>query len=61
MGETTRAQTVAILTPLVDPAKLDTLKGERAANPRLRKDHYWLKALMVNCIAKFSGSCCHAL
>ena len=31
-----RAEVLAILTPLVDPAKLDTLKGERAANPRLR-------------------------
>ena len=28
---------------LVDPAKLDTLKGERAANPRLRKICYWLE------------------
>ena len=23
--------------PLIDPAKLDTLKGKRAATPRLRK------------------------
>jgi hypothetical protein len=25
-----------------DPAKLTTLKGERAANPRLQKCVYWL-------------------
>jgi hypothetical protein len=34
----------AILTPLVDTARLDTLKGERAANPRLRKICYWLES-----------------
>jgi hypothetical protein len=28
----------------IDPAKLDTLKGERAANSRLRKIVYWLEA-----------------
>jgi len=38
-----QAKIVAILAPLVDPAKLDTLKGERAANPRLRKICYWLE------------------
>ena len=27
---------------LTDPAKLATLKGERAANPRLQKCVYWL-------------------
>ena len=26
-----------LLAPLIDPAKLDTLKGKRAATPRLRK------------------------
>ena len=26
-----------VLAPLIDPAKLDTLKGKRAATPRLRK------------------------
>lgn len=34
---------VGILAPLIDPAKLDTLKGDRAANPRLRKICYWLE------------------
>ena len=29
--------------PLIDPAKLDTLKGERAATPRLRRIMYWLR------------------
>jgi hypothetical protein len=33
----------AILAPLIDPAKLDTLKGKRAATPRLRKACYWLE------------------
>jgi hypothetical protein len=32
-----------ILAPLIDPAKLDTLKGKRAATPRLRKACYWLE------------------
>jgi hypothetical protein len=26
-----------VLAPLIDPAKLDTLKGKRAATPQLRK------------------------
>lgn len=34
---------VGIVAPLIDPAKLDTLKGDRAANPRLRKICYWLE------------------
>jgi len=29
-----------VLAPLIDPAKLDTLKGKRAATPRLRKACY---------------------
>ena len=33
----------SILAPLIDPAKLDTLAGERAATPRLRKACYWLE------------------
>ena len=33
----------AILAPLIDPAKLDTLKGKRAATPRLRKTCYLLE------------------
>jgi hypothetical protein len=32
-----------ILSSLVDPAKIDKLQGERAANPRLRKMIYWLE------------------
>ncbi len=31
------------LAPLIDPAKLDMLKGKRAATPRLRKACYWLQ------------------
>ena len=31
------------LAPLIDPEKLDTLKGKRAATPRLRKACYWLQ------------------
>jgi hypothetical protein len=30
------------IASLTDPAKLATLKGERAANPRLQKCVYWL-------------------
>ena len=37
----TSASAVAIAS-LIDPAKLATLKGERAANPRLQKCVYWL-------------------
>jgi len=37
--KTSAAEAVADLT---DPAKLATLKGERAANPRLQKCVYWL-------------------
>jgi hypothetical protein len=33
----------AIVSSLIDPAKLDTLKGSRAANSRLRKVAYWLE------------------
>lgn len=37
------ADTAAIaLRSLIDPAKLDTLKGDRATNTRLRKACYWL-------------------
>lgn len=32
-----------ILAVLVDPVRIDGLKGERAANPRLRKMVYWLE------------------
>jgi hypothetical protein len=32
-----------ILSPLISPAKIDTLTAERAANPRLRKIAYWLE------------------
>lgn len=34
---------VAVLAPLIDPAKLATLTGKRAAIPRLRKACYWLE------------------
>jgi hypothetical protein len=30
------------ISALTDPASLATLKGERAANPRLQKSVYWL-------------------
>jgi hypothetical protein len=33
----------AVVAPLTDPAKLDTLKGKWAAAPRLRKACYWLE------------------
>lgn len=36
--------TAEILASLTDPAKLDTLKGKRAATPRLRKSCYWVEA-----------------
>lgn len=32
----------AILASLIDPAKLGTLRGDRAANSRLRKFSYWI-------------------
>ena len=32
-----------ILAPLIDHQKLDSLNGERAATPRLRKASYWLE------------------
>ncbi len=34
----------AIISPLIDPAKLDSLKGKRAATPSLRKACHWLKS-----------------
>ncbi|MDB4506607.1 hypothetical protein N9055_00110 [Akkermansiaceae bacterium] len=36
------------MAPLIDPAKLDTLKGKRAATPRLRKACYWLQIAHTN-------------
>jgi hypothetical protein len=39
IDEATPAKAIASLT---DPTKLATLKGERAANPRLQKCVYWL-------------------
>ncbi|MDB4312648.1 hypothetical protein N9920_00575 [Akkermansiaceae bacterium] len=39
---------VDILTPILDPAKLDTLKGKRAATPRLRKACYWLQMAHIS-------------
>ncbi|MDA7644200.1 hypothetical protein N8564_03250 [Verrucomicrobiales bacterium] len=50
----TRAQqprtntSVQALSALIDPAKLDTLKSDRAANPRLRKACYWLHVARVD-------------
>ena len=38
-----RNEFAANLAPLLDPAKLDSLKGKRAATPRLRKVCYWLE------------------
>ena len=38
-----RNEFAANLAPLLDPAKLDSLKGKRAATPRLRKICYWLE------------------
>ncbi|MDB4806303.1 hypothetical protein OAG84_04870 [Akkermansiaceae bacterium] len=37
-----------LLAPLIDPARLDTLKGKRAATPRLRKACYWLQIAHTN-------------
>ncbi|MDB4447218.1 hypothetical protein N9128_06065 [Akkermansiaceae bacterium] len=37
-----------VLAPLIDPAKLDTLKGKRAATPRLRKACYWLQMAHIS-------------
>lgn len=34
--------------PLIDPAKLETLTGKRAATPRLRKACYWLEIARRN-------------
>jgi hypothetical protein len=36
------------LAPLIDPAKLETLKGKRAATPRLRKACYWLQMAHIS-------------
>jgi hypothetical protein len=40
-GSDNAAEILAVLT---DPEKLDSLKGKRAATPRLRKSCYWLEA-----------------
>ena len=34
---------ISVLAPLIDPAKLDTLTGKRAATPRLRKACHWIE------------------
>ena len=39
---------IEILTPIIDPEKLDTLKGKRAATPRLRKTCYWLQMAHIS-------------
>ena len=38
-----RNEFAANLVPLLDSAKLDSLKGKRAATPRLEKACYWLE------------------
>jgi hypothetical protein len=40
--EPTPSKSALAIASLTDPAKLATLKGERAANPRLQKCVYWL-------------------
>ena len=40
--ETIDSTPVKTIASLTDPAKLATLKGERAANPTLQKCVYWL-------------------
>ena len=40
--ETIDSTPVKTIASLTDPAKLTTLKGERAANPLLQKCVYWL-------------------
>ena len=42
VGCATNFSSVQTLASLTDPVKLATLKGERAANPRLQKCVYWL-------------------
>lgn len=37
-----------ILSPLISPAKIDSLSADRAANPRLRKIAYWLETARRN-------------
>jgi hypothetical protein len=41
-SEVHRVDFTVIVSSLIDPAKLDTLKGDRAANSRLRKICCWL-------------------
>lgn len=36
------------LVALCDPAKIATLKSDRAANPRIRKNTYWLEVTHMN-------------
>ena len=43
------------LAPLIDPSKLDTLKGKRAATPRLRKACYWLQMAHISGFAEGIG------
>ena len=47
-GSQVTAEFVNFLAPLIDPEKLDTLKGKRAATPRLRKACYWLQMAHVS-------------
>ena len=47
-GSQVTAEFVNFLAPLIDPAKLDTLKGKQAATPRLRKACYWLQMAHIS-------------
>ena len=43
-----------ILAPLLDPAKVATLKGDRPANSRLYKVLYWIETAQIK--AGYGGS-----
>lgn len=49
-AEVVTADKVEVISSLIDPKKLDSLEGDRAANGRLRKICYWLE------VAKRSGN-----
>ncbi|MGJ8634676.1 MAG: hypothetical protein ACSHX7_12235 [Luteolibacter sp.] len=44
LGGTGAFASPEIIAPLIDPVKLDSLRGDRAANSRLRKIVYWLES-----------------
>ncbi len=39
--------TTEILEPLLDPAKVATLKGDRPSNTRLYKALYWIETAQI--------------